>query len=85
MPCRPDIVGEMVAAAQVLHPDRPVRSTSLLGTSAGDGAIPAIQSHRSVAGCLEELRDLDLVMTFADESFATAITEGTRQRTPGIE
>jgi hypothetical protein len=32
----------------------------------------AIRSHRAVSACLEELRDLDLVMTFAREADASA-------------
>jgi hypothetical protein len=40
----------------------------------------AIQSHRSVASCLEELRDVDLVVTFADTRSSQTGDTGTRLR-----
>ena len=39
----------------------------------------AIQSHRAVTACLEELRSLDLVLTFADVNSGGTIEEETHQ------
>ena len=42
------------------------------------------RSHRSVTACLEELRDLDLVATFAEANVFTAGTAGVKLREAGI-
>lgn len=39
----------------------------------------AIQSHRAVTACLEELRSLDLVITFADINSVGTVEEETRR------